>query len=122
VSALSWVLAAPAGALGALARFGTGRLMARGLGLHAPWGVLAVNILGTFLLGVLVGLTPGHGLVLILGAGFLGSYTTFSTWMTETDALAEERRWNTALLNLVVPAAGGLVVGAAGFALGLALA
>jgi hypothetical protein len=42
--------------------------------------------------------------------------------MTETDALAEERRWNTALLNLVVPAAGGLVVGAAGFALGLALA
>ncbi|MBM3635134.1 MAG: fluoride efflux transporter CrcB [Actinobacteria bacterium] len=122
MSALSWVLAAPAGALGALARLGTGRLMARGLGLHAPWGVLAVNIVGTFLFGVLVGLNPGHGLVLILGAGFLGSYTTFSTWMAETEALAVDRRWNTALLNLVVPAAGGLVVGTAGFTLGLALA
>ena len=44
MSALAWVLAAPAGALGALARFGTGRLMARGLGLHAPWGVLVVNL------------------------------------------------------------------------------
>ena len=122
MSALAWVLAAPAGALGALARFGTGRLMAGRFGLHAPWGVLAVNLLGTFLLGLLVGINPGHGLVLVLGAGFLGSYTTFSTWMAETDDLAERRRWNAALLNLVGPAIGGLMLGAAGFALGLALA
>ena len=122
MSALAWVLAAPAGALGALARFGTGRLMARSLGLHAPWGVLAVNLLGTFLLGLLVGMDPADGLVLVLGAGFIGSYTTFSTWMAETDELAEGRRWNAALLNLVGPAIGGLMLGAAGFALGLALA
>lgn len=122
MSALAWVLAAPAGALGALARFGTGRLMARGLGLHAPWGVLVVNLLGTFLLGLLVGLDPADGLVLVVGAGFLGSYTTFSTWMAETDELAAGRRWNAALLNIVGPAIGGLVLGAAGFALGLALA
>ena len=122
MSALAWVLAAPAGALGALARFGTGRLMSARLGLHAPWGVLAVNLLGTFLLGLLVGIDPAHGLVLVLGAGFLGSYTTFSTWMAETEALAEGRRWNAALLNLVGPTAGGLMLGAAGFALGLALA
>ena len=122
MSALAWVLAAPAGALGALARFGTGRVMARRFGLHAPWGVLAVNLIGTFLLGLLVGINPGDGLVLILGAGFLGSYTTFSTWMAETDGLAEQGRWNAALLNLVGPAAGGLIIGAAGFALGMALA
>ena len=122
MSALAWVLAAPAGALGALARFGTGRLMSRAFHLHAPWGVLAVNLLGTFLLGLLVGMDPADGLVLVLGAGFLGSYTTFSTWMAETDELAEGRRWNAALLNLVGPVIGGLVLGAAGFALGLALA
>lgn len=122
MSALAWVLAAPAGALGALARFGTGRVMAHRFGLHAPWGVLAVNLIGTFLLGLLVGINPGDGLVLILGAGFLGSYTTFSTWMAETDGLAEQGRWNAALLNLVGPAAGGLIIGAAGFALGMALA
>lgn len=122
MSALAWVLAAPAGALGALARFGTGRLMARSLGLRAPWGVLVVNLLGTFLLGLLVGMDPANGLLLVLGAGFIGSYTTFSTWMAETDALAEQRRWNAALLNLVGPAIGGLVLGAVGFALGLALA
>ncbi len=121
MSALAWVLAAPAGALGALARFGTGRLMSARFGLHAPWGVLVVNLLGTFLMGLLVGINPAHGLVLILGAGFLGSYTTFSTWMAETDALAEARRANAALLNLVGPAVGGLMLGAAGFALGLML-
>lgn len=122
MNTLAWVLTAPAGALGALARFGTGRVLATRAGLHAPWGVLAVNLVGAVLLGLLVGLHPADGVVLIVGTGFLGSYTTFSTWMLETDALAEARRWTGALLNLVVPAAGGLVAAAAGFALGMALA
>ncbi len=122
MNALAWVLAAPAGALGALARFGTGRVLAARAGLHAPWGVLAVNLIGAFLLGFLVGLHPADGVVLVVGTGFLGSYTTFSTWMIETDALAEARRWTGAVLNLVVPATGGIMIAAAGFALGAAIA
>ncbi len=121
MNALAWVLAAPAGALGALARHGTGRVMATRLGAGAPWGVLAVNLAGAFLLGLLVGAAPGDRIVLVLGAGFLGSYTTFSTWMLETDALAMRGRYADALLNLVGPVVGGFMLAAAGFAAGVAV-
>jgi CrcB protein len=122
MTGLAWALAAPAGALGALARHGTGRLIAHRLGAGAPWGVLAANLLGAFLLGLLVGAAPGDDLVLVLGAGFLGSYTTFSTWMVETDALALRGRYAGALLNVVGPAIGGLMLAAVGFAAGMAVA
>lgn len=118
---LAWALAAPAGALGALARHGTGRIIAARLGAGAPWGVLVANLAGAFLLGLLVGSAPGEGVLLVLGAGFLGSYTTFSTWMIETDALAERGRFSASLLNLVGPAIGGLMLAAAGFAAGAAM-
>lgn len=118
---LAWVLVAPTGALGALARHETGRIMATRLGAGAPFGVLATNLIGAFLLGLLVGAAPGDGVVLVLGAGFLGSYTTFSTWMLETDHLLERGRYSGALLNLVGPLVGGFILAATGFATGLAL-
>ena len=118
---LAWALAAPAGALGALARHGTGRLIATRLGAGAPWGVLVANLAGAFLLGLLVGAAPGEGVLLVLGAGFLGSYTTFSTWMLETDDLLERGRYSGALLNLAGPLLGGFILAATGFAAGLAL-
>ncbi len=62
--------------------------MGERLGLRAPLGVLAINLLGAFLLGLLVGAHPSDVAVIALGTGFLGSFTTFSTWMLETDALA----------------------------------
>jgi fluoride exporter len=121
VTAVGWLLVAPAGALGAVARYGTGAFMSRRYGLGAPWGVLAVNLAGAFLLGLLVGARPGDAMVLALGTGFLGAFTTFSTWMVETDALAVRRRWREALWNLAGPAAGGVVLAGAGFAAGSAL-
>lgn len=122
MNAVAWALVAPAGALGALARHGTGRLLARVTGLGAPWGVMAVNLLGSFLMGLLAGIAVGHGPFLVLALGFLGSYTTFSTWMIETEGLMEGRRYSTALLNAVGPSIGGLVLVAAGIAAGAALA
>ncbi len=95
--------------------------MGERLGLHAPLGVLAINLLGAFLLGLLVGAHPSDVAVIALGTGFLGSFTTFSTWMLETDALAVAGRWNSALLNIVGAVLGGLVLVAAGFAAGSAL-
>ena len=121
MNVLAWALVAPAGALGALARHGTGRAMNRRFGLGAPWGVLAANLIGAFVLGLVVGQAPHHRLLLVLGAGFLGSYTTFSTWMLETEDLAERGRWHDALLNIVGPVVGGFVLAAAGFAAGAAL-
>ncbi len=121
MSPLAWALIIPAGAAGAFARYETGRLMGERLGLRAPRGVLAINLLGAFLLGLLVGAHPSDVAVIALGTGFLGSFTTFSTWMVETDALAVAGRWNAVLLNIVAPVLGGLVLVAAGFAAGSAL-
>lgn len=121
MNAVAWALVAPAGALGAVARFGTGRLIARITGLGAPWGVMGVNLLGAFLVGLVAGLALGHGPFLVLALGFLGSYTTFSTWMVETEILVEGRRYTAALVNVVGPAIGGLVLVAAGLAAGAAL-
>lgn len=121
MSALAWVLVAPAGALGAVARYSTGRLVMAVSGRGAPWGVLTVNLLGAFVLGVLSGAGPARGVLLVAGAGFLGAYTTFSTWMIETEGMAEQGRISAALLNVVSPLIGGIGLAAAGFALGAAL-
>jgi len=90
-------------------------------GVHAPWGVLAINLVGAFLLGLLVGASPSGVAVIALGTGFLGSFTTFSTWIVETDHVAMVGRWNTALMNIVVPVLSGLAFVAVGFAAGSAL-
>jgi CrcB protein len=70
-----------AGALGALARFSLG----------TRWGaegILAANLSGAFALGLLVGAGVGGDALLICGTGFLGAYTTFSTWMVERRYIA----------------------------------
>ncbi|MEI7521518.1 MAG: CrcB family protein [Thermoleophilia bacterium] len=118
---LTWALTIPAGAAGAFARYEAGRLMGTRFGVHAPWGVLAINLVGAFLLGLLVGASPSGVAVIALGTGFLGSFTTFSTWMVETDRVAMAGRWNTALMNIVVPVLSGLAFVAVGFAAGSAL-
>ena len=72
------------GGAGAVARVTVGAAVARRLGRGFPWGTLAVNLSGAFALGVLAGLAPGEDVRRLLGAGLLGAYTTFSTWMLES--------------------------------------
>ncbi len=98
------------GAVGALARFLLDGLVSDRAGSAFPWGTLAVNASGSFLLG----LVGGGDLV---GTGLLGGYTTFSTWMLETHRLTEEGRLRLAVLNV----AGSLAVGLSAAALGRAL-
>jgi CrcB protein len=95
-----WILLALAGGLGAVARF----LVAAWLPL--PYGTLAVNVSGAFALGLL-------GDDFVLGTGFVGAYTTFSTWMLETDRLPR----GAAALNI----AGSLALGLAAAGLGIGL-
>ena len=77
---------------------------------------------GQWLLGLLVGAAPSDVAVVAMGAGFLGSFTTFSTWMVEVDGLAMGGRWNAVLFNTVTPLVAGLMLVAAGYAVGTALA
>ena len=77
---IAWIAMTLAGSLGAYARFRAGVALNRAY----PWGTLAVNVSGAFALGVLTGGGVHGGALLICGTGFLGAYTTFSTWMVET--------------------------------------
>jgi len=78
---IAWVAMTVLGSLGAYARYRAG------LVLHER-GTLFVNLTGTFALGVLVGAGTSGTVLLILGTGFLGAYTTFSTWMVERTYVA----------------------------------
>jgi CrcB protein len=121
VSLAGWVGVALLGGVGALARFGLDTVVSTRTGAEFPWGTLAVNASGAFVLGFVAGLVL-HGEALVLVAtGLIGSYTTFSTWMLETQRLAEDGEGRAALANLVVSVMLGLIAVALGRALGQAL-
>jgi len=110
-----------ASAVGAPARYLLDRFVAvRNRGTF-PWGTLVINVTGAFLLGLLVGLGAHHGLskqaVVVLGTGFCGAYTTFSTFSFETVRLVEERAYGKAVTNVVVSLGAGLLAAAAGLGL-----
>jgi CrcB protein len=122
VSPWAWAGFVVAGAVGAPARYLLDdAISSRTQGVF-PWGTLAINVSGSFLLGLLTGLALFHGLPatprLVLGTGFCGAYTTFSTFTYETVRLAEEGAVNEAVRNALA----SLVLGAAAAAAGLAAA
>ncbi|EUA33812.1 crcB-like family protein [Mycobacterium xenopi 3993] len=81
--------------------------MARRAARSFPFGTLTVNISGAALLGLLGKLALSHQAALLADTAFIGSYTTFSTWMLETQRLGEERQLWSALANILVSAALG---------------
>ena len=107
------------GALGAVARYGTSIALLRWAGPAFPWGTLAVNIVGCFLLGLLnqtlVGEhAPSAQARAVLGAGFLGAFTTFSTFGVETYRALEAGQWRLAIANVACNLIGGLLAVALG--------
>jgi CrcB protein len=89
------VLLAVAGGVGAVLRFVVDGAVRDLVGARWPWGTAAINVSGSFLLGLLTGsVTRGmpHELLLVLGTGLLGGYTTFSTASVETVRLLQQRR------------------------------
>ena len=84
----------------------------------APWGILVVNVTGSFALGLLAGF-GSPWVAVVIGAGLLGGYTTFSTVSVDSASFARDRRWRASLMNLLgtlvlagAAAAGGLALGA----------
>lgn len=114
MSGVVWVGVALLGGCGALARFGLTLLVADRLHPHLPLGTLAVNVSGSFLLGLLAGTALDGDARLLLGAGALGSYTTFSTWMLETQRVDEAGKRRVAVVNVLL----SIVLGLAAVALG----
>jgi fluoride exporter len=111
---LIWAAVVVIGGAGSLARFLADGAISSAAGRDFPFGTMAVNISGAVILGLLTGLALSHDQALLAGTAAVGSYTTFSTWMLETERLAEERQHRKVLANLAV----SLVLGVAAAALG----
>jgi len=111
---LLWVGVLIAGGFGAVLRFLVDGAVARRAARPFPFGTLAVNISGAALLGLLGGLALSRHAALLADTAFVGSYTTFSTWMLETQRLSEERQLRSAVANLVASIVLGIAAALAG--------
>lgn len=111
------VLAAAAGACGALSRYLLGGFVQERTGTDLPTGTFVINVMGAFLLGLVVGIDDLGSTSTIAATGFLGGFTTFSTWMFETISLGVPPLRLRAFLNLAVTLIGGLALTAAGYSL-----
>lgn len=103
---MSWLLVAAGGSLGAAARYLLDRAIATRQTGPFPLGTLVVNVTGSIALGALLGLAVAHrvpsSVVTLAGTGFLGAYTTFSTFTFETVRLLEDGAWRYAAWNLAL--------------------
>jgi CrcB protein len=110
------LLVAVAGALGALARYGIGTAVGSR---SFPWATLVINLVGSFLLGALVKLAADRGwpdsTTLPLGVGFLGAFTTFSTFSVETHTLLRDDQVAMAGAYVGASVVGGIVAAGVGY-------
>lgn len=110
-----------AGAAGAVARYVLDGAVQSRVGGVFPWGTFVINVTGSLVLGVIAGLALYQGLPgaprAILGTGFCGAYTTFSTFTYESVRLGEEGSRVTALTNVIGSTLAGVLAAGAGLAL-----
>jgi fluoride exporter len=122
---VTFLIVAVAGAGGAVARFALDGWIQERTGGFFPWGTFVINVSGSLILGFITGLALYHGLPevprVLLGIGFCGAYTTFSTFGYETVRLAEGNARLAAGGNALGSMVAGITAAAAGIALSAAL-
>jgi CrcB protein len=120
-----YLMVAAGGFVGAPSRYLLDRAVNQRVESDLPWGTFLVNVSGSFVLGLLTGLSLGNHISpvakALLGTGFCGAYTTFSTFTYETVRLIEVGQYLEAALNAGVSVVVGLVGGGIGLAIGLAV-
>lgn len=115
-------LVALGAAVGAPLRYLLDRLLATRLDAVLPWGTLTVNLVGSLGLGVLTGLAITDPVYAVLGTGFCGALSTYSTFGYETLRLAQEGARGYAALNVALNVVLGLAAAGCGLLLGALLA
>ena len=117
------VAVALGGFVGAPCRYLADRAITSRARSSLPWGTLFVNVSGAFLFGLLAGLSLSTRVSsttsALLGTGFLGAFTTFSTFSFETVRLLEQNKYRRACEYVAASLGAGLAAAAAGFAIGL---
>ena len=118
MTVLVWVGVVLIGGAGSVLRFVVDGAVASRRKRDFPYGTMVINISGALVLGFLTGLALSGRASLLAGTAAVGSYTTFSTWMFETERLTEERQPRTAAVNVVVSLILGVAAAAAGRLMG----
>jgi fluoride exporter len=105
---MDYVLVAIGGALGSVARYWCSGLAARLFGETFPWGTLIVNVLGSFIIGIVAALSAAEGRFFIpanarifIMVGICGGYTTFSSFSLQTLNLMREGEWMSTGANIL---------------------
>ena len=111
-----WVAAG--GFFGAVSRFAAVTWIDQRVSPPFPYGTFTVNLFGSFLLGLLYGLAVGLPVLLFAGAGFLGSFTTFSTFQFEIVGLRQAKKNRIAFRYVVLSLLCSIVLAALGFGVG----
>ncbi len=119
MNALVWAGVVLIGGCGSVLRFVVDGAVGTRLGRGFPFGTLVVNVTGAMFLGFVTGLALGADQALMAGTAAVGSYTTFSTWMFETQRLTEERQNRSAVTNVIVSLVFGVGAAALGRWIGL---
>ena len=124
MSRFLWICAA--GALGTGARYLLSGWALALLGAGFPYGTLAVNVVGSFLIGLVMQIGLATSLLsptlrMTLTTGFIGGFTTYSTFNYETIRYVQDGAWKLAVGNVVITLAACLAAGFAGIALGRSL-
>ncbi len=107
-------------AVGAPLRYLTDRFVQQRHDSVFPWGTFAVNISGSLILGLLIGLPTSSSVMAAAGTGFCGALTTYSTFGFETVRLAEDGARFYAVLNVIASVVAGFGAAVIGYALGQA--
>ena len=118
MTALVWAGVVVIGGCGAVLRFLVDGAVSARLGRSFPYGTLLINLSGAAVLGLLTGLALSRDVALLAGTAAVGSYTTFSTWMFETQRLGEDRQVRLLAANLGVSLAAGIALAALGWWIG----
>ena len=106
-----------AGAFGAVVRYLLSGFVQQRVDTDLPVGTLAVNLSGAFLIGIVAGIDDLQSTIALIAVGFLGGFTTFSTWMIETIRLGIPPLRSRSLFNLTTTLIAGVALAAAGYSL-----
>ncbi|PFA67663.1 fluoride efflux transporter CrcB [Bacillus sp. AFS015802] len=96
------MMVALGGFFGAMSRFWISRLFKKYITSDFPYATLCVNLIGSFLLGFVIGTGINESGILLLGTGFLGAFTTFSTFKLENIQLLADRKWKLLITYLLL--------------------
>jgi fluoride exporter len=118
MSMLNVLLVGIGGFFGAISRFSVSQFINRRFSYRIPVATLFINLLGSFLLGLLIGIGIGGSALLLLGTGYMGAFTTFSTFKLEGIQLHIEKRKKDFFIYNAASYGGGIALAYIGIELG----